>query len=158
MVGINSQIATSGGGSDGIGFAVPINTVVPVAESIIAGGTAQHAWIGIEGRPLTPALAERLNLNGHRGVVIVDVQENSPGERAGLTGATNGRGAEVPQGADLIVEVDGAAIEDMADVSRAVSERRVGDEITLTVVRDGAEQEITFALGDRPASIGLEQP
>jgi S1-C subfamily serine protease len=158
VIGINSQIATRSGGNEGIGFAVPINTVKPIAESIIRTGTPEHAWIGMRGQPLTPALAEQLGLPGQRGVAIVTLDEGTPGERAGLRASAGGVDAAVPEGADIVVAVDGEPIEDMADVSRAVSSRRVGDEITLTVLRDGQRQDITFALGDRPDNVGLERP
>jgi S1-C subfamily serine protease len=158
VIGINSQIATRGGGSDGIGFAVPVDTVRPVAESIIETGEPAHAWIGISGRPLNPALAEELGLDGQNGVAIVEVESGSPGAKAGLRGATNGPDAAVPTGADIIVAVAGEEIGDMADVSRAVSSRRVGDEISVTVLRDSGREELTFELGDRPADIGIDRP
>ncbi|MDH3227838.1 MAG: trypsin-like peptidase domain-containing protein, partial [Thermoleophilia bacterium] len=157
VIGINSQIATRGGGSDGIGFAVPIDTVRPVAESIIETGRPAHAWIGISGRPLNPPLAKALDLSGQRGVAIVEVEDGSPGADAGLEGATD-PDAAVPAGADIIVEVAEQEIGDMADVSRAVSGRRVGDEISVTVLRDGERQELTFELGNRPTNIGIDQP
>ena len=158
VIGINSQIATNSGGSDGIGFAVPIDTVEPIAASIIRGGTPEHAWIGISGRPLNPPLAERLGLGDQRGVIVVTVDERSPGKEAGLASVTNDPDAEVPEGGDIIVAVDGKPITDMANVSQAVSSKAVGDEITLTVLRDGQREDITFALGDRPEDVGIGRP
>ena len=166
VIGINSQIATRGGGSDGIGFAVPIDTVRPVAQSIIETGEPQHAWMGISGLPLNPALAEALDLGDQRGVILNRVGPDSPAGRAGLVqapdpGESEREGGDIVRavrGADIMVEVDGTEIEDMADVSRAVSSRRVGDEISVTVLREGEREQITFALGDRPDDIDLGQP
>jgi len=155
VVGINSQIATESGGNDGIGFAVPIDTVRPVAESIIATGRAQHAWMGIQGVPMLPEVQEANDLQGVRGVMVVEADERGPARAAGLRGATSGTGpTDTPRGGDVIVGVDGRPVEDMADVSLAVTSRRVGDRLTVTVLRDGARRDVTITLGDRPGGTG----
>jgi len=158
VVGINSQIATegTGGGNLGIGFAVPIDTVRPVARSIIDTGTAQHAWIGIVGTTLTPQVARANGLSGRRGVMIVELDGRGPAKTAGLKGATSGtRGGadEVPKGGDVIVGIDGHTVADMGDVSLAIAGRRVGAEVRMTVLRDGVERTFTIRLADRPADI-----
>ena len=155
VLGINSQIATESGGSNGIGFAVPIDTIRPVADSIIARGVAEHAWLGVTGRSLTPAIARALGAGDLRGVVVVEVDERGPARKAGLTAATTPRDAEVPRGGDLIVAVDGRAVEDMADVSRAVSSRAVGETLAITVLRDGRRADLRIVLKDRPADVGV---
>jgi S1-C subfamily serine protease len=142
VIGMNTQIATQTGGNVGIGFAVPIED-----------GTARHAWIGITGRQLTPALAEDLGLTGRRGVLIAETVEDGPAARGGLVAAKDGDAA-VPRGADLIVEINGRPVADMADVSRAVASRKVGDRITVTVLRDGQERTVTLTLANRPAGLG----
>lgn len=156
VIGINSQIASENGGNVGIGFAVPIDTVIPIVDSIIAGGKAQHAWIGIQGRELTPALAQKLGLEGKRGVVVASLDDRGPASDAGVKAAEN-PDAEVPKGGDLIVAVNGKPITDMADVSEAVASRKVGDTITVTVLRDGKSQTLTLTLKDRPADIGVKK-
>jgi S1-C subfamily serine protease len=150
VVGINSQIQSRSGGSDGIGFAVPIDAVRPVAESIIEHGRAEHAWLGIRGQPLTPALAARLGLGERRGVAVVEVVDGSPADDAGMVASANGVDAVVPEGADVIVRIGGHGVQDMADVTQEVSGRRVGERLTITVLRDGREVERTVTLGDRP--------
>ena len=155
VLGINSQIATESGGSNGIGFAVPIDTIRPVADSIIARGSAEHAWLGVTGRSLTPAIARALGVGDQRGVVVVEVDERGPARESGLEAATTPRDAEVPRGGDLIVAVDGRAVEDMADVSRAVSSRAVGETLAITVLRDGRRVDLRIALEDRPADVGV---
>lgn len=153
VIGMNTQIASQTGGNVGIGFAVPIDTIEPIAESIIRDGTPRHAWIGITGRELTPALAEQLGMKGRRGVLVAETVEDGPAARAGLVPAKDAD-ADVPRGADLIVEVNGRPVTDMADVSQAVASRRVGDRITVTVLRDGQERTVTLTLANRPAGLG----
>ena len=155
VIGINSQIASENGGNVGIGFAVPIDTVRPIVDSIISGGKAQHAWIGIQGRELTPALAQKLGLDGKRGVVIASLDNRGPASDAGLKAADKADAA-VPTGGDLIVAVNGKPVTDMADVAEAVASRKVGDQITVTVLRDGKSQTVTMTLKDRPADIGVK--
>ncbi len=155
VLGINSQIATESGGSNGIGFAVPIDTIRPVADSIIATGRATHAWLGVTGRSVTPAIAEGLGIGDVRGVAVVDVDDRGPAKKAGLRAATTPEGADVPRGGDLIVAVDGRTVEDMADVSRAVSSRAVGDDLSLTVLREGRRVVLRVELKDRPGDVGV---
>lgn len=154
VVGMNSQIASQNGGNVGIGFAVPIDTIKPIAEAVINKGTVQHAWIGISGRELTPALAEKLGLEGKRGVLVAETMPDSPAREEGIEAAEDPK-AEVPKGADLIVAVNGQRVVDMADVSQAVASRRVGEKITVTVLRDGQERTITLTLKDRPSGLGV---
>ena len=156
VIGINSQIASKNGGNVGIGFAVPIDTVRPIVASIIASGTAQHAWIGIQGRELTPGLAEKLGLVGKRGVIVASLDDRGPANDAGMK-AADSADAAVPKGGDLIVAINGTPIADMADVSKAVASRKVGDQITLTVLRDGKSETLTLTLKDRPADIGAKK-
>ncbi len=156
VIGINSQIASKNGGNVGIGFAVPIDTVRPIVASIIASGKAQHAWIGIQGRELTPGLAEKLGLVGKRGVIVASLDDRGPANDAGMK-AADSADAAVPKGGDLIVAVNGTPIADMADVSKAVASRKVGDQITLTVLRDGKSETLTLTLKDRPADVGAKK-
>lgn len=156
VIGINSQIASENGGNVGIGFAVPIDTVRPIVASIIDSGTAQHAWIGIQGRELTPGLAQKLGLVGKRGVIVASLDDRGPANNAGMK-AADSADAAVPKGGDLIVAVNGKPITDMADVSKAVASRKVGDQITITVLRDGTSKTLTLTLKDRPADVGTKK-
>jgi S1-C subfamily serine protease len=155
VIGINSQIASESGGNDGVGFAVPIDTIRPVADAIIATGDPAHAWLGITGRQVTPEIAEALGEPDERGVAVVNVDERGPAADSGVRPATTPDDADVPRGGDLIVAVDGREVKDMADVSLAVSSRAVGDPLTLTVLRDGARVDVRLTLADRPADVGV---
>jgi S1-C subfamily serine protease len=155
VIGINSQIASESGGNNGVGFAVPIDTIRPVADSIIADGSAEHAWLGVTGRSVTPDIATALGLGDTRGVAVIETDDRGPAADAGLRAATTAPDADVPRGGDVIVAVDGREVEDMADVSRAVSSRAVGDALAVTVVRDGARRTIRVTLADRPGDVGV---
>ena len=152
VIGINSQIASESGGNDGIGFAVPIDTIRPVAASIIATGKAEHAWLGILGSQMTPAVAKQLGLS-RPGVAIIGVTAGSPAAKAGLKAATTPRNASVPRGGDVIIAINGTAVRDNADVSQQIASRRVGDRITFTVWRDGRALSLHAGLANRPASL-----
>jgi S1-C subfamily serine protease len=158
VIGINSQIETASGGSDGVGFAVPIDTIRPVAESILATGRPHHAWVGVLGTAITPAMAKALGLPGTRGVAVIEVDERSPASAAGLRAATTPRDAEVPRGGDLIVGVNGRPVEDMADISQAVASRRVGERLALVVLRAGERTALRLTLADRPDDVGRDEP
>lgn len=158
VVGINSQIASESGGSDGIGFAVPVDTIRPVADAIISTGRVAHAWLGVTGRSITPAIARALGVPDVRGVAVIGVDDRGPAKDVGLRAATTAKDADVPRGGDLIVAVDGRSVEDMADISRAVSSRAVGEPLTLTVLRDGRRVDLRVALDDRPGDVGVGTP
>jgi S1-C subfamily serine protease len=150
VIGINSQIATGSGGSGsvGIGFAVPINTAKDVAAQIIDGGSVEHAYLGIAGADLTGELAKVLNLDADEGVLVQKVTADGPADIAGIEAgdATVAvEGAEVKAGGDVITAVDGDPVSGMEDLIAAVN-------VTMTVVRDGAGDEVTVELGDRPDS------
>jgi S1-C subfamily serine protease len=125
VVGINSQIASSSGGNEGIGYAVPIETAKEVADSLIAGRAIERSFLGVQ-------LAE-----AEDGAQIAAVTSGSPADRAGLK-----------QG-DLITEVDGEQAS-ADDVRRAVAARKPGDKLELTVRSDGETKTVTATLGKRP--------
>ena len=156
VIGINSQIASESGGSDGIGFAVPIDTIRPVADAVIATGRVEHAWLGMTGRPITPDIARALGIGDIRGVAVIGVDDRGPAKAVGMRPATTARDADVPRGGDLVIAVDGRPVEDMADISRAVSSRAVGEALTLTVLRDGRRLALRVVLDDRPSDVGVE--
>ncbi|UJA20488.1 trypsin-like serine protease [Thermoleophilia bacterium SCSIO 60948] len=157
VIGINSQIESSGGaegGNVGIGFAVPINTAKQIADELIATGEAEHAYLGLSGGDLTPELADALSLpSGTEGAIVGEVTPNGPADKAGLEGGS-GRlsvdGQQVEAGGDLITAVNGKDISGFDDVIAAVDASNPGEEIELTVLRDGESQTVSVELGERP--------
>jgi S1-C subfamily serine protease len=157
VIGINSQIQTggSGDGNVGIGFAVPINTAREVVEEIEKHGKVEHAYIGISGGNITPALAKALKLPVERGVLVNEVVKGSPADKAGLEGGDTEatiEGARVNLGGDIITEVNGKPIDSMEEVVDAVNSAHPGDKMELTVIRGADEtKHVTVTLGVRPA-------
>jgi S1-C subfamily serine protease len=157
VIGINSQIQTNGGsGNVGIGFAVPINTARDVVEELKQDGEVEHAYIGISGGSVTPAVAKALKLPVDKGVLVNEVVEGSPADEAGIEGGdTNAtiEGAKVRLGGDIITEIDGEQVSSMEDVINAINGAKPGEEMELTVLRgDDEEKTFTVKLGVRPDS------
>ena len=155
VIGINTQIATGSGGNDGVGFAVPADTLRPVVNAIVRDGRAEHAWLGVTGRMVTPAMARGLGRPALRGAVVVGVDSRGPAHAAGLRPTSGAPDADVPRGGDVIVEAEGHPVSDMADVSQAVASRAVGEPLRLTVMRDGRRVVLSVRLADRPDDVGM---
>ncbi len=156
VIGINSQIQTGGSsGNVGIGFAVPVNTAKDVVNQLRETGEVAHAYLGIEGGTITPDLARALKLPVKAGVLVNDVVPGGPADEAGLRGgdtAATIEGAEVNLGGDIVTAVDGKKVNSMEDVINAVNAAEAGDEMELTVDRNGRERTVTVKLGVRPES------
>jgi S1-C subfamily serine protease len=155
VLGINSQIATggSGGGSIGIGFAVPINTAKKIAAQLQSKGRVEHAYLGITGISITQAMAENLNLPSDRGVLVQ--RATGPAAKAGIKGGDTQvslGGANILLGGDVIVGIDGKQVKSMEDVIRIVDSKEPGDEVTLELQRGGKKRTAKVKLGNRPAS------
>ncbi len=157
VIGINSQIQTGGSnGNIGIGFAVPINTAREVVQQIEQNGKVEHAFIGISGGSVTPAVAKALKLPVDKGVLVNEVVKGGPAEKAGVEGGDTKatiEGAQVELGGDIITEIDGKPIGSMEDVINAVNSAQPGDKMEMTVLRgDNETKHLTLTLGVRPAS------
>ena len=142
VIGVNAQIESESGGNDGVGFAIPSNTVRQIAGQLIETGVVEHAYLGV-------SLGTVEN-----GVAVEEVVAGTPADEAGLepaTGSTTEGGVQVPTGGDVIVEFDGKPVATSAALQSAVDARRPGDTVTLVVVRDGNRREIDVTLGTRPS-------
>jgi len=158
VIGINSQIETGGGsnGNVGIGFAIPIDTARQVVDEIEQNGKVEHAYLGINGGTITPALADAVNLPVGKGVLVAEVVKGGPADKAGLEGGSTEatiEGAKFKLGGDIITEVDGEPIDSMEEVIEAVDAAKPGEEMELTILRHGDSKKLTVTLGDRPASV-----
>jgi putative serine protease PepD len=125
VIGITSQIESDSGGNDGVGFAIPSNTVRAIAQQLIASGKAQHALLGV-----TPA-------NAVNGVGVSDVQSGSGADDAGL------------KAGDVITAVDGKAVTSPAQLRAVIASHEPGDKITVTIRRDGSTKTVDVTLGSR---------
>jgi S1-C subfamily serine protease len=156
VIGINSQIESGGSqGNVGIGFAVPINTAKQISQQLISNGEVQHAFLGISGTDLSSDVAKALNLNVDAGAIVQSVVPNSPAAKAGIeagnaTMTVNGQRIKV--GGDVIVAADGQPVDSMSDVIAAVDGKQPGDDLQLTLLRNGDQRDVTVQLAERPAS------
>lgn len=156
VVGVNSQINTTTGSNSGIGFAVPSNLTLRVAQELIEDGSVDYSYIGITGAALSLTHNETLGLpNNVRGAVVTDVVANSPAAKAGLrpARALNQTGAPDVTTADIITAIDGQQVQDMSTLISYLAKYTVpGDTVTFTVIRDGQTIEIPITLESRPSN------
>jgi S1-C subfamily serine protease len=154
VVGINSQIANGGGGgSIGIGFAVPINTAKKISDQLKEKGRVEHAFLGVTGLSITKSMAENLNLPTAEGVLVQ--QATGPARKAGVKGGDTPvsiGGADILLGGDVLVAIDGKKVRSMDDVIGVVSSKKPGSEVTLELRRGDQKRSVKVKLGDRPAS------
>ncbi len=141
VIGVNAQIESESGGSDGVGFAIPSNTARTIVRQLIETGEVQHAFLGVR---MTPVPG---------GVAVTEVVADGPAEKAGLepsTGTEIVDGQEVPTGGDVIVEFAGQDVTSATALQSAVDAKQPGDNVTITVLRDGSRRSIQVTLGVRP--------
>jgi S1-C subfamily serine protease len=158
VIGINSQIATGGGGGGnvGIGFAIPIDTIRSEIRQLETDGEVEHAYLGISGGTITPEIAKAVNLSVKEGVIVQTVVKGGPADEAGVEGGNTSAtidGTEVSLGGDVITEVDGRKVTGMEEIVEIVNGKQPGDELELTILRDGDTRTATVTLGARPASV-----
>jgi len=160
VIGVNEQIASEVRQSSGVSFAIPSNLVKQVAEVLIKDGKISHPWLGIISGSLSLDMTEALKLpaNTH-GAYVMTVSPGSPAEQAGLKGAQSSRQtvaadpSVVPAGGDVIVAIDKQPVKTFDDVLAYVFDNtKVGQQITITVLRDGKQTDLQLTLGARPHS------
>jgi S1-C subfamily serine protease len=152
VIGINSQIESDSGGNDGIGFAVPSNTVQSVVSQLIATGKVQHAYLGVGIATITDALSSQLGLPA--GVEVTQVTSGGPADDAGLKAAdatTVVGGQEFPTGGDVITAVNGKAVSTSEELQSVIGAMKPGDSASITYSRDGSEHTVQVTLGTRPS-------
>ena len=158
VVGINTAIQSATGEFTGVGFAVPSNTVKKVIPFLIEDGIFPHPWMGISGTDVDPELAKVRGLDSSKGFFVVTVVEGSPAEEAGLQGVTEENiieidGREFPTDGDIIIMIDDKVVRKISDLLIHLQrEKSVGDELVMTINRDGTIIETTMVLGERPLS------
>ncbi len=150
VIGINTamQVSPVGSANEGIGFAVPVNTLKRVLPRLKAGSVVRPPWLGIQSVDVDPVLAERLELPVDSGVYVIAVMPDSPAEDAGLIGSGVGSGRGPEAGGDIITEFDGASVGSVTDLIEQINTKQSGDEITLTVLRDGETLEVVVTLAE----------
>ena len=145
VIGVNTAVA---GNAQGIGFAIPINIAKPIIQQALSGKQLSRPWIGVYYQPITSALKQANNLPIDYGVLIAApsganvpaVVPNSPAAAAGL------------KDGDIITAVDGQRIDGTHSLDDTLTQYAPGDELKLSILRDGQPQDLTLTLGTRPAT------
>jgi serine protease Do len=139
VVGVNTAIFSPSGGSVGIGFDIPADVAAQVTRQLISGGKVVRGYIGATVQNLTPEIAASLGIPGQKGALISEVVPAGPSAKAGL------------QPGDVVLKIEGHAIDSNSDLTRQVAMAKPGDDIHLTIRRDGHEQNVTLRSGTRPS-------
>ena len=153
VIGVNAQIQSEGGGNDGVGFAVPSNTVNTIVGKLLASGKVEHAYLGVGIQTIPKAFADQLGEAA--GAAVTDVKPGTPAQKAGLNKAKGQKtiqGIPYATGGDVITKIDGTAVATDDALRRAVDAHQPGDKVTLTYVRGGKTLTATVTLGTRPSS------
>jgi S1-C subfamily serine protease len=154
VIGINSQIESTGGGGEGVGFAVPADTVRRSLDELRDKGRVDYGFLGVTTAELYPQLARRLGLPAEHGALISSVEPDGPAAKAGIKpgdGEIEFQGQKnIPTGGDTIVAVDGEPITTSADLPNAISLKGPGDEVRLTLLNGKDRRTVTVTLATRP--------
>jgi 2-alkenal reductase len=150
VIGINTAVVRGagaslggmlGGGGDvaeGLGFAIPSKTVRMVVDQLITTGSVTRPYLGVNFQTVNPRIASYYDLDAKEGALVVRVAPNSPARKAGL------------QQGDVVTAVDGQKVTDQQGLPELLNKHQVNDEVTLTISRDGKEQQLQVQLGQRP--------
>ena len=154
VLGISSQIKSTSGGGEGVGFAVPVDTVRRSLRALREKGRVDYGYLGVTSQPLYPQLAERLSLPSTRGALIVQVEDGSPADDAGLQAGGEKiefQGQEdIPKDGDVVLAVDGRRLTRTLDLADLISAHDAGDAVELTLIRKGERRTVKVELGKRP--------
>jgi len=143
LVGINTAIISRTDGYQGVGFAIPANMGKPIYDSLVQDGKVTRGYLGVRIQEVTPDLAQSLGLLEPKGALVTNVKDGSPAKKAGLT-----RG-------DTIVKFQGHSITDPRSLQSVVTRTPVGTSVTITVIRDSHEQELSTVLTEHPDTLRL---
>jgi S1-C subfamily serine protease len=153
VIGITTRIESPSGGSVGLGFAIPSNTVLQVAQEIISQGYVRRPFLGAGGRAVDARLAQDLRLPVDYGLLVQEIHPGSPAAQVGLRagdGPIQTTYGEVKAGADVIVSLDGQPVRNQSDLNELVAQHKLGDTVKLDVLRDGQRMSLEATLTERP--------
>jgi len=138
VIGVNTAIFSPSGGSVGIAFDIPAETVKAVVAQLKDHGAVTRGWIGVQIQPVTADIADSLGLKNAGGALVAEPQSGSPAQKAGI------------KAGDVIVSVNGEAVTDARNLARRISSMSPGTSIKLGVIRSGKEDTLTLTLGELP--------
>ncbi len=141
LIGINTAIFSTSGGYQGIGFAIPSNMAKAVMESLIRSGKVVRGWLGVSIQPLTSDLVKQFRLSDKDGVLVGDVVEDSPAEKAGI------------QRGDVIVEFRGVPVKDVRHLRKLVADSAPGKVASVKLIRDGKVRTVDVKIAEMPSDV-----
>lgn len=141
LVGINTAIFGPNGGNVGIGFAIPSNMMKSLVDQIIEFGEVRRGLLGIIGQDIDSGLADAMNLKVNKGAFVSEVSEDSAAEKGGI------------EAGDIIIEIDGNAIDSFQELRAKIASRGAGSELELTILRKGKRKTVEVVLGDATQTV-----
>jgi len=139
VIGVNTAIFSPSGGSVGIAFAIPSDTVKSVVAQLREKGSVTRGWIGVQIQPVTPEIAEGLGLKKASGALVSEPQANSPAAKAGI------------ESGDVITSVDGNSVTDARELARKIGTMAPGTSVKLALIHQGQDKTVTLTLGTLPS-------
>jgi serine protease Do len=136
VVGVNAAIVSESGGFEGIGFAIPSNMALHIATMLTTKGKVERGWLGVSIQDLTPELAKSFGLDTQKGALVAEVAKGGPGERA-----------DIKRG-DIILSYQGKEVRNAGSLRNDVANTPMGQEVKLTVWREGKKQELGATIGN----------
>lgn len=141
LIGINTAILSTSGGYQGIGLAIPTNMAKSVMDSLIKKGKVVRGWLGVSIQSLTPELAKQFEMKEERGVLVADVIEGSPAEKAGL------------QRGDIITDFEGKSVDEPYQIRNMVANTEPGQIVEIKIVRENRKETKKVTIGDLPSEM-----
>jgi S1-C subfamily serine protease len=157
VLGVNAQIKSQSGGGEGVGFAIPVDTVRRSLEELREDGSVGYGYLGVSTLTVWPQLAERLDLAATGAALVQEVEAGSPAQDAGLRAGDDEiefQATPVPTGGDVIVSVNGRRLTRRDDLADVISSMAAGDRVALEILRDGEPRTVRLELGKRPTDSG----
>ena len=158
VIGINAQIATGGqssGGSIGIGFAIPVNTLKKLLPELKSDKSIKRGFLGVTTASVNNEVADDLNLATKSGAIIQDVTEGGPADKAGLRAGGTATADGLAAGGDVIVSVDGKPVKSSDELVAIIAGKKPGEEVEIEYLRGRSDDRKTakVTLGNRPAKV-----
>jgi serine protease Do len=138
VIGVNTAIFSPSGGSVGIAFAIPSDTVKSVISQLKEHGAVTRGWIGVQIQPVTPDIADSLGLKKAEGALVAEPQADSPAKKAGI------------EAGDVITSVDGKEVKDARDLAKKIGALAPKSSVKLSVLHNGKDKTLTLTLGEMP--------